>query len=149
MNTLKLIPTAISTLIKVSLKKHSVAYDNLIQYILNNKDKISFTISKDDHLLGLPKPYNLIIVLENQDEYNLEIFPNLFKLTGIKQLDTHCNNAVIHSVKSFNIEDQRPSFKLIQSFMKGIVQPEVEKYIKKQNEDSDQTYFNNIWNDVK
>lgn len=149
MNTLKLIPTAISTLIKVSLKKHSVAYDNLIQHIIDNKDKISFTISRDDRFLGLPKSYILIIVLENQDEYHLEIFPYMFKLTGIKHLDTHCNNAVIHSVKSFNIEDQRPSFKMIRTFLKNIVEPEMNKYIKKENEQSNQTYFNNIWGNVK
>ena len=148
MNTIKRIPTAISTLIKVSLKKHSVAYDNLIQYILNNKDKISFNIGRDDRFIGLPKSYILVVVLENQDEYHIEIFPNMFNLNGITQLDTY--NVTLHNnVKSFNIEDQRPSFKLIQSFMKGIVQPEVEKYIKKQNEDSDQTYFNNIWSNVK
>lgn len=148
MNTIKFIPTAIFTLVKVSLKKHSVAYDNLIQHIIDNKDKISFTISRDDRFLGLPKSYILVVVLENHDEYHLEIFPYMFKLTGITQLDS--NNEVIgNNVKSFNIEDQRPSFKMIRTFINEIIQPELEKYIKKQNEDSDQTFFNNIWNDVK
>lgn len=149
MNTLKLIPTAISILIKVLLKKHSVAYDNLIQHIIDNKDKISFTISRDDRFLGLPKSDILIIVLENQDEYHLEIFPNLFKLIGITtQLDSY-NEAMCNNVRSFIVEDQRPNFKLIQVFMKDIIQPELEKYTKNQNEDSDQTFFDNIWNDVK
>lgn len=148
MNTIKLIPTAISTLIKVSLKKHSVAYDNLIQHFLDNKDKISFTISRDDRFLEIPKPYILVVVLENQDEYHIEIFPNMFKLAGITQLDT-INVAMRHDVKSFNIEDQRPSFKMIRTFLKDIVEPEVNKYIKKENENSDQTFFNNIWSNVK
>lgn len=148
MNTIKLIPTVISTLIKVSLKKHSVAYDNLIQHILDNKDNISFTIGKDDRFLGAPESYILTVVLENQDEYNIEIFPNMFKLIGIKQLDTY-NAAMHNNVKSFNIEDERPNFKLIQTFFKDIVEREIEKYIKKENEESDQTYFNNIWSNVK
>lgn len=148
MNTIKLIPTAISTLIKVSMKKHSVAYDNLIQHIIDNKDKISFTIGQDDRFLGIPKSYIMTVVLENQDEYNIEIFPNMFNMTGIKQLDTY-NVTLRNNVKSFNIEDERPGFKMIRTFLKDIVEPEVDKYIKKENEQSDQTYFNNIWSNVK